>query len=158
MQAHTERKVINASDKHLLYWAAGLSIGAIVAHAIDAPDHIAEWWGYSTFFVTASAFQFFYGFGLFLQPWRYDDTGGMRPDGDRYGRPYYLLGIILTAFIIVLYIVTRTTGMPFFGPAASAEPVTPLSLVPIAEGVPLLYCLLKLFIRTRSRSQEQPQP
>lgn len=135
---------MRADNKRLLYWAAGLSIASLLAHAVDAPDHLTEWWGYATFFVMAGAFQFFYGFGLLLQPWRYDDTGDVRRDADRRGRPYYMLGIALTASVIVVYAVSRTTGMPFFGPDAAAEPVTVLSLVPIAESVPLLYCLVKL--------------
>ena len=135
--------------RRLLYWAAGLSLGALVAHAIDAPDHLAEWWGYSAFFVTAAAFQFFYGVGLFLQPWRYDDTGGQRADPERYGRPYYLLGIVLTGLVLAIYAASRTTGMPFFGPDAAAEPITTLSLVPVGESVPLLYCLARLYIAAR---------
>lgn len=131
--------------RRLLYWAAGFSIGALVAHAIDAPDHLKEWWGYSTYFVVAGAFQFFYGFGLLLRPWRYDDAGEVRADGETRGRAYYMLGIVLTASIIVLYIISRTTGLPFFGADAVAEPVTVLSLVPAVEGVPLLYCLIRLY-------------
>ena len=138
-----------ARTKHLLHWAAFLSLFAIIAHGIDAPDHITEWWGYSAYFVTAGAFQFFYGFGLFIQPWRYDDTGGEIVDGERYGRPYYMLGLILTVSIVILYIITRTTGMPFFGPEAGREQLTILSLVPIVVDLPLLYCLGALLYRTR---------
>jgi peptidoglycan/LPS O-acetylase OafA/YrhL len=149
-------RAIRAGTRRLLYWAAGLSIGALVAHAIDAPDHITEWWGYAAFFVTAGAFQFFYGFGLLLQPWRYDDAGDERSDGERHGRPYYMLGLILTASIIVIYIVTRTTGMPFFGPGAAAEVVTPLNLLPIIEDVPLVYCLARLYVASGSRYRTKP--
>jgi peptidoglycan/LPS O-acetylase OafA/YrhL len=137
------------SNQPLLRWAAALSIGALLGHAIDVPDHLAEWWGFSSYFITAGAFQFFYGFGLLLQPWRYDDNGGLRDEGDRYGRPYYVLGLVLTASIVALYVVTRTTGMPFLGPEAAAERVTVLSLVPIAVDVPLIYCLAELLRRTR---------
>jgi len=138
-------------NKKLLRWAAILSIGALLGHGIDASDHLTEWWGFSAYFVTAGAFQFFYGFGLLLQPWRYDDTGGVRADADRYGRPYYVLGLVLTASIVVLYVITRTTGIPFFGPEAGAERVTILSLVPIALDLPLIYCLIELLRRTASR-------
>lgn len=137
-------KTTPKSNKRLLYWAAGLSIGSVIAHAIDAPDHLTEWWGYSTFFITVAAFQFFYGFGLLLQPWRYDDTGAERTNSEGYGQPYYILGIVLTGSIIVVYIITRTAGMPFFGPGAVVERVTGLSLVPVAENIPLLYCLARL--------------
>lgn len=143
-------------NMRLLYWAAGLSIFALVAHAIDAPDHLREWWGYATFFVVAASLQFFYGWALLLQPWRYDDTGGVRSDADRTGRPYYFLGIILNALVIAVYIVSRTVGIPFLGPEAAVEPVTPLSLVPIAVDIPLMYCLVALVRSTRVGSQKHP--
>jgi hypothetical protein len=150
-QANTDNAGAS-NNKRLLRWAAILAIGALVGHAVDTPDHLNEWWGYSAYFVTAGAFQFFYGFGLLLQPWRYDESGGLRTDADRYGRPYYILGLALTASIILLYIITRTTGMPFFGPQAAAERVTALSLVPIAIDLPLVYCLAALLYRTRRQS------
>jgi hypothetical protein len=142
--------------KRLIRLTAILSIGALICHAIDTPDHLTEWWGFSAYFVTAGAFQFFYGFGLLLQPWRYDDTGGLRDNSDRFGRSYYVLGLVLTASIVVLYVITRTTGMPFFGPNAKAEPVTILSLVPIAEDLPLIYCLAQLLRRTNRHSGSTP--
>jgi len=144
--------VRTTDSNRLLYWAAGLSIFALFAHAIDAPDHLKEWWGYGTIFIILAAFQFFYGIALFLQPWRYDEDGNWRADAGRSGRPYYVLGIILAAAVIILYIITRTSGMPFFGPDAAAESVTPLSLVPALEDIPLIYCLAALFLRSRAGS------
>ncbi len=141
-------------NKRLIYWTAILSILALVAHAIDAPDHLSEWWGYGTFFVIAASFQFFYGFVLLLRPWRYDEDGNERPKADRYGRPYFILGASLTASVIIIYIVTRTTGMPFFGPDAIREPVTPLSLVPPLECVILMYCYILLLSRTRIQTRD----
>jgi hypothetical protein len=138
-----------ADVRRLIRWAAFLSIGALICHAIDAPGHLTEWWGFSVYFVTAGAFQFFYGFGLLFQPWRYDETGGTRANADRFGRPYYVLGLVLTASVIVLYLITRTTGMPFFGPQAAVKPITILSLVPIVEDIPLVYCLIELLLHTR---------
>ncbi len=140
-------------NKRLLYWAASLSILTLVAHAIDAPDHLKEWWVYATIFIIAGAAQFFYGIALFFQPWRYDESGGVRKDAERYARPYYILGIVLDAFVIILYLITRTTGMPFLGPDAVVEPVTALSLLPIAVGIPLMYVLVLLLRRTRDQSR-----
>jgi hypothetical protein len=142
-------------NKHLINWTAILSIFALVAHAIDAPDHINEWWGYGTFFVVVASFQFFYGIVLFLKPWRYDEDGQIRKNADRYGRSYFILGTILTASVIIVYIVTRTTGIPFFGPDAVAERVTPLSLIPPLECLPLMYCHILLIYRTRMESAGQ---
>jgi hypothetical protein len=139
-------------NKRVVYWAAGLSIFALVTHAIDAPDHLSEWWGYGTFFVIVASFQFFYGIALFLQPWRYDEEGQIRKNADNYGRPYFILGTVLTASVMLVYIVTRTTGMPFFGPDAVREPVAPLSLLPPLECVPLMYCHVLLIRRSQSHA------
>jgi hypothetical protein len=140
-------------NRRIIFWTAILSILALVAHAIDAPDHLTEWWGYGAFFVVIAAFQFFYGAALFLRPWRYDDSGNVRSNADRYGRPYFILGTALTSLVIIVYIITRTVGMPFFGPDAKVEPVTGLSLVPPLECVALLYFHALLLTRTRNSSR-----
>ena len=144
--------VSKKSGKRLLYWAATLSILALVAHAIDAPDHLKEWWVYASIFIVAGSAQFFYGIALFFQPWRYDESGGVRKDAERFARPYYILGIVLDVFVIVLYIITRTTGLPFLGSDAAAESITALSLAPVIVGIPLLYCLVLLLRRTGDAS------
>jgi hypothetical protein len=136
-----------ARNTRLIYWAAGLSILALVMHAIDAPDHLSEWWGYGTFFVIIAAFQFFFGFFLLIQPWRYDSEGSTRDNAGQYGRPYFVLGAVLSTLIILVYIVTRITGMFFLSPEAIVEPVTPLSLLPVVENVPLLFCHIVLIYR-----------
>lgn len=110
-------------NKKLLYGTAGLSIFSLIAHAIDAPDHLSEWWVYGTIFVVIAAFQFFLGVSLFLRPWRFDDEGNLRGGAnDRFGRSYYFLGIILSVLIMIFYLITRTTGMPFLGPEAVRDP------------------------------------
>ena len=136
--------------QRLLRLAAILSICALLAHSIDAPDHLTEWWGFAAFSVTAGAFQFFYGFLLLLRPWEYDEIGGVRANPDRYGLPSYILGLVLASSVVVLFVVTRTVGMPFLGPAAGVERVTLLSLVPIALDLPVIYCLGEALFRTRS--------
>ncbi len=149
-QGDSEKKMLPGPNvKTFREWAAILSIAAVVAHAIDAQEHLTEWWGFAAYFVTAAAFQFFYGFGLLIRPWAYDDSGAVRENPDGHGRPYYVLGLVLSASIVLLYIVTRTTGMPFLGKGAVAEPVTFLGLVPIVENVPLIFCLEELLRRTR---------
>jgi len=137
------------NNKRLIYWTAFLSIFALITHVIDAPDHLKEWWLYGTLFVIFAAFQFFLGIALFLRPWRYDEDGNVRQNPDRAGRPFYFLGILLSVFVVALYIITHTTGMPFFGTGAAAISVTPLSLVPVVENIPLVYCFALLVRRTR---------
>ena len=139
-----------SDSRKLINWTAVLSILALVAHAIDARDHLSEWWGYGAFFAIIASFQFFYGMALFLKPWRYAEDGGLRPNADRYGRGYFILGTVLTSAVLIVYIITRTTGMPFFGSGAIVEPTTPLSLLPPLECLPLLYCHIKLLARSGS--------
>jgi hypothetical protein len=151
----TESQAVTVGrNKRLQFWAAGLSIGALVAHAVDIPDHLNEWWGFSTFFTVIAAAQFFLGLVFLLRPWRYDESGAPREDADRRGRPYYWLGVALGAASLAGYAVTRTTGLPFLGAEAGREAVTALSLVPAVENVPLVICLVALLRRTRGVRRE----
>ncbi len=138
-----------AQDVRLIRWCAILCIGALVAHAIDVPDHLREWWGFSTFAVVVGAFQFFYAFLLLLQPWRYDESGGSRENALHFGRGNFMLGIVLAAAELAGYLVSRTIGLPFIGPQAVREPVTILSLLPPAEDAVLLALLVLLWRRAR---------
>ncbi len=139
----------------MLYWTAGLSMFSLVAHAIDAPDHLSEWWGYGTFFVIIAAFQFFLGIAMLIRPWRYDDNGNLRGGSqDRFGKPYYNIGIALSAAIVAIYLITRTTGMPFLSSEASREPVTFLSLIPPAVNIPLIYCFARLSLKAGGPKEE----
>jgi len=123
------------NNRLFVRWAALLSVFALVAHAIDVPDHLSEWWGYGTFFVIAAAFQFFYGIALFLQPWRFDEEGRERENADRYGRPYFILGTVLTASVIlVLYSLAHHRNALFWCRRNSRTGYTPLSLA--SPGMP----------------------
>ena len=121
----------------------------MIAHAIDAPDHLTEWWGYSTFFVVVASLQIFLGLVLFLQPWQYDDSGSIRYNAETFGIPFYTLGIILAVLVVVVYIISRTTGLSFLIPGAIREPVTVFGMVPISEDIPLIFCLTKLMLHAK---------
>jgi hypothetical protein len=112
-----------------------------------------EWWGYGTVFLIGAVFQFFYGIALLIQPWKYDEKGGQRVNPERYGRSYYILGIVLTGILMVVYLITRTTGMPFLGEDAVAEPVTLAGIVPMVANVGLLYFLSQLLRYSRASLQ-----
>jgi hypothetical protein len=144
--------------KRILFWAAALSVFALVAHSIDAGDHLREWWGYGTVFIMTAAFQFFFGIALFIQPWKYDEEGNVRPQGESYGKKYYLVGAGLTAFAIVFYAISRTTGLPFLTAEAKTEPVTLLSLISLIANVPLLTFLILLVHRSASLAEKATSP
>ena len=150
----TQTEKIFHTARRLLYWAAGLSIGILLAHVVDLPDHLTEWWGYASFYMATGTTQFLFGFLLLFRPWRYDDTGGERKNSEYFGRPYYMLGTVIAAVVILFYIVTRTYGMPFAGPGAGPEKLTPLSLVFLIDNLLLLYCLIRLYVVTGSMKKE----
>jgi hypothetical protein len=85
-----------------LYAAAALSLLAGLIHLWVTPEHFEEWWGYGAFFVVAGAAQILYAPIVLLLPTRI----------------VLLLGIVGNLAIVVLYLLTRTVGIPFFGPEA----------------------------------------
>jgi hypothetical protein len=66
------------------------------------PEHFQEWWGYGTFFLVAAVAQVLY-VPLLLR-W---------PD-----RTILILGVGGNLAIVLLYVLTRTVGIPIFGPHA----------------------------------------
>ncbi len=66
------------------------------------PEHFEEWWGYGAFFLVAAAAQALYVPLLLRWP----------------GRTLLLLGIGVNLAIALLYLLTRTVGIPLFGPRA----------------------------------------
>lgn len=88
--------------RKILYVAVALTVVAASMHAWAMPEHFGEWWGYGVFFLLVAAAQGFYGVALLR----------------RAGPSLFLLGIAGNLAVVVLYIVTRTVGIPFFGPHA----------------------------------------
>lgn len=142
----------SVESKNLLYGAAGLSVCAAVIHGIVTPEHFEEWWGYGTFFMMAALVQLFYSLLLIFQPWQPDPIRGTKGFSVVY---LYLVGIIGNGFLIVLYIVTRTFGIPFFGPeAGEVESVSAISLLSKAIELILILALVILLRRSRTESYE----
>jgi hypothetical protein len=140
----------------LLVLAAGLSLAAGVVHFTVVPEHLSEWWGYGFFFTIVALAQLTYGLLLFIRPWAYAEDGGFRSQPAAYTRRIYLAGAIGNLAVICLYLITRTVGIPFFGPGAGeVEPVTALdAAVTLTESV-LLGVLLAL---ARQEAARVPQP
>lgn len=139
-------------SSHLQRWAVIFSISAGLIHGLNVQEHLAEWWGYGFFFLFAAAGQFVYGLILIVQPWNYDETGGRR-DGRRYARHFFLGGIAVNGFLIVLYLVTRTVGVPFLGPSAGeTEPFTTLGLATKLIEAALVAALTTLVRRDRQQA------
>lgn len=99
---------------------------------------------------------------LFIQPWRYDATGGVNGGGYRTRRRVFVAGAVLNACIVALYIVTLTVGIPVFGrEAGRVEPVSGLSLIVQIAELALILCLVRT-VRRGDRfvgaSQQDLQP
>jgi hypothetical protein len=94
--------------KLVLYAAAALSLVAALVHLWATPEHFEEWWGYGTFFLVSAAAQALYAPLLLRWP----------------NRTILLLGVAGNLAIVSLYLLTRTVGIPLFGPhAGEAEGV-----------------------------------
>jgi len=109
--------------------AAGLSAGAGVIHLMVTPEHIDHWIGYGLFFLVAAAAQLGYSALLALKP----------------SREALLAGVIGNGLILGLYLVTRTVGIPYFGPEAwVVEPVGIVDALSKVIEIALIACLLVL--------------
>ena len=86
----------------ILYVVAALSLVAALIHLWVTPEHFEEWWGYGAFFLMAALAQVLYVPLLLRWP----------------NRMVLLLGIAGNLAIVSLYLLTRTLGIPFFGPGA----------------------------------------
>ena len=112
-----------------LYLAAVLSVAAAMAHLWAMPEHFEEWWGYGVFFLAVALVQVLYGAALLRWP----------------GRQLLMLGVGLNLAVLGLYIVTRTIGVPFFGPhAGEVEGVGILDLSAMVVEVALVIALAAL--------------
>jgi len=109
--------------------AVVLSAYAALLHNWVLPEHFLEWRGYGLFFLIATTAQAFCAGLLLFWPRRW----------------VYLVGILGNSAFLVLYAVTRTLGIPFFGPAAGlVEPVGALDLVTAVTELGLVILLVQL--------------
>ena len=127
-----------------------LSLAASALHAGLVDEHLREWWGYGLFFIVASVAQGVYGLVLLALP---SHPTSWEPAQWRDWRVrLYAAGIIGNGAVLVLYTVTRTVGIPFFGPAAGeVEPVDALGLM--TKGIELLTVLVLAWLLQRARAE-----
>ena len=82
--------------------AAAMSLFAALVHLWATPEHLSEWWGYGAFFLAAALAQGVYAAALLRRP----------------SRRLLLAGILGNSSIVLLYLATRTLGVPPVGPKA----------------------------------------
>lgn len=127
--------------------AAVLSIVAGAIHGGVTPSHFEEWWGYGLFFVFAAAAQVLFGLALLTDAINPKDTG---PNWRKWRQGLYWLGIVGNVSIIALYTVTRTVGIPLFGPeAGEVEEVAAIDVASKVAEVAVIVTLAMLLWRTR---------
>jgi len=89
-------------SRPILYAAAALSLVAALIHLWVMPEHFRGWWGYGVFFLASAVAQALYVPLLLRRP----------------NRTVLLLGVGGNLAIVLLYLLTRTVGIPLFGPHA----------------------------------------
>ena len=126
-------------SKVVLYAAAVFSLLAALIHLWVVPEHFEEWWGYGAFFLVSAVAQGLYGAALLRRP----------------RRPLLLLlGVGGNLSIVVLYLLTRTVGVPFFGPhAGEVEGVGVADLGATAAELALVVALGALLLRRLPRER-----
>lgn len=114
-------------ERGLIRTCGFLFLAAAALHAGLIEDHLQEWWGYGTFFIVASLAQGVYGLVLLALP--VSPTSWPTGEWRLWRVRLFTVGIVGNALVILLYTVTRTTGIPLFGPAAGEiEPIETLGL------------------------------
>jgi len=98
---------------------AGLSLLAAVLHGGVTGAHVAEWIGYGVFFLTTATLQFVWGGFLLLR--MFEAKAAQHDPFPRVGESrleflFYGLGLVGNLAIALLYLITRTFGIPLFGP------------------------------------------
>lgn len=125
---YPKRPAVLAMEWHgrkFMHLSAGLSLVAAGIHAIVMPEHFQEWWGYGVFFAVVAAAQGAYSVVLLWRP---------RP-------PLLALGIIGNVAVVVLYIVSRTVGVPLGPHAGVIEEVGAVDLAAKSVEVALIATL-----------------
>ena len=102
-------------------------------HASVTQEHLREWWGYGLFFVLAGVGQAGYGIALWHQ--------------ERPRASFFWAGIALNAFLVGLYVVSRTWGIPFFGPSAGR--VEEVAAVDVLTKLLEVAAIVALLVRLR---------
>ena len=132
------RPTYSGRSKMILYAAAAFSLLAALIHLWVIPEHFEEWWGYGVFFLISAVAQGAYTAALLRWP----------------RRPLLLLGIGGNVWIIVLYLLTRTVGIPFFGPhAGEVEGVGVADLFATTSELALVVALIWVLLRGLPRER-----
>lgn len=136
-----EVSITAAAPRPWLIRAILLSAVVGLIHMIMTPVYFSLWLGYGAFFFLAGTAFFTYSALLAVNPPR---------------RILYWVGIVASAATITLWAVTRTMGIPFFGPeAGQVEPVGAPDLISKIVELALIVHLAVL-LRRFDQLEERP--
>jgi len=142
-----ETKTRTTRLENLSIQAGALSLAAGFFHMMVTREYFIEWWGYGFFFIFAALAQLMYGLVLLLQPWKFDESGLSGETGTGYARPIFVAGLVGNLAIVVLYLITRSVGVPLGPNAGTVLSITPLSAVSKAIELLLIGHLIALIRR-----------
>ncbi|HEX6711175.1 MAG TPA: hypothetical protein VF068_12665 [Rubrobacter sp.] len=119
----------------VLYAVAAFSLIAALIHIWVMPEHFEEWWGYGTFFLVCAFLQVLYVPVLLRWP----------------TRKVLFSGVVGNCAIVLMYVLTRTVGIPLFGPhAGEVEGVGLVDLCATSSEVGIAATLGVLLLRNLS--------
>jgi len=96
----------------LRYLIAALSVVTPILHRLSSTVAQNEQWHSNALIFGALLSQGFFGVALAISPWRYDSRGNVRRDHERYARPYYRFGLIVSIFLLGPYTLVQPIGIP----------------------------------------------
>ena len=115
-------------------------------HGLVSPAHFSEWWGYGVFFLAAAVCLVGYGLALVTDA---IDPRFMPGDVNRIRRTLYALGIAGNLGILILYVVTRTVGIPLGPELGSVEVVGAPDVLAKTSELMAIGGLILLVVKTR---------
>lgn len=146
-QAHTI-----TDNPFLLNLAGSVSLTAAIIHALVMPEHFQEWWGYGVFFYVVTVAQTLYAVALLFRAWDVHSIGMFEYIWNHHLQSFYVAGIVGNSVLIVLYVITRTIGMPAGPDVGQIETFSALSIVSKVLEVFLIGCVVILLAKARTRS------
>jgi hypothetical protein len=112
-----------------LFLAAGLAWGGCLIHAEAAVDHLQEAVSFAAFFLLLALAQLAWGIGVYRRP----------------TRRLLMVGAAASLMVAALWVVSRTTGVPFGPEPWTAEPVGISDVLATAGELVLAFIVLLHF-------------
>lgn len=140
-------------SRRLIWLAAGLSTFASLAFALAAPEHVEDGWEYRGFFLAVAVAEMALGVALIVWSWRTEPLSGRDL---RVAREAVVIGAIVAAASVMVYVVTSVTGVQHAGhsPETIAAGPAVLDIVTKVAEVALVAVLIRLAILMSSDDEE----